>query len=135
MKTLKSGFILLLTVLLFNSCGYDKPDDLLKEETYLEIFTELILLNQMRDEHIAPVSRDYLSDQIFERHGVTHEQFNTSHHYYQKDAEAHLDRISKIEKKLNDERALIQAIIDSVESKEEESSPMHKMEVQEADNL
>lgn len=135
MKTLNAGVLLLILLLFISGCDTGKPDDLLKEETYLDIFTELVLLNQMRDEQIAPVSREYLEEQVFERHSTTREQFYSSHYYYQKDAGAQFARVEKLEKKLSEERAMIQAVIDSVEKEIEEQRLMQRIEVQEADSL
>lgn len=134
MKTVSKGIILQLLLILFAGCSTDKPDDLLKEQAYLEIFAELAIINQMRDDQITE-SREYLSDQVFERHNATREQFNRTHHYYQRDADAHLARIEYLEKKLSDERAMIQAVIDSVENEIAEKKRMKRIEVQEDDSL
>ena len=120
---------------MLSGCDTDRPDNLIEEETYLNIFTELAVLNQMRDEQIAPVSREYLAEEVFERYNITREQFNNSHHYYQMDADAHLERITQLERKLNDERALIQAVIDSVEREAEEFRRLQELHSQEADSL
>lgn len=102
----RSIFTLLISLLLFAAAcsNADRPDDLIGEERYVQIFSELVVINQITDEQLGPVSRDYLTEQVFENHGVDEDQFNRTHSYYQRQPDRQLERISKVEEKLKNER-------------------------------
>ena len=102
----RSLFTLLISLLLFTAAcsNGDRPDDLIEEDRYVRVFTELVVINQITDEQLGPVSRDYLTEQVFENHGVDEEQFNRTHQYYQRQPDRQLKRISKVEEKLKNER-------------------------------
>jgi|GEM_PF-1954152 len=130
--------ITILSVLTF-SCTDDRPENLMPEDKYIDLFTELTVLNQLRDEQLEGVSREYLRDQIFEQHGTSQETFRTSHNYYQRNAEEQIVRLEKVIKKLEDEREFVQAHIDSLEGRtrtdETIEIDLNKLRNQEADSL
>jgi len=97
--------ILLSAMMLAVSCGDpDAPKDLIEEDQYVKIFAELVVLNQLTDDQLGPVSREYLSDQIFEDYSVTEEQFDRSHKYYQRNPEQQLERVERVNEIITDER-------------------------------
>ena len=105
MKISIPGFLLILIAFLFTSCGDPTaPENLLEEERYIAVFTELVILNQIGEENLNGVSREYLNKQIFEKYGVTKEQFEQTHRYYQQKPEQHLQRLDKIENLLTNQR-------------------------------
>lgn len=130
--------VIILSVWTF-SCTDDRPENLIPEDKYIDLFTELTVLNQLRDEQIEGISREYLRDQIFEQHGLSQETFRTSHNYYQRNAEEQIVRLEKVIKKLEDERQLIQAHIDSLEDNsgtdEAIEIELDELQNQEADSL
>lgn len=107
------------------------------EDQYIDLFAELSVLNQLRDEQIEGISRDYLREQIFERHNTTEEIFRVSHNYYQRDAEKQTERIELVVKKVEKERDLIQAYVDSLERIKDVEVEIESEELldQEADSL
>lgn len=80
------------------------PEDLLEEDLYIEVFSELVVINQLSDEQLDGVSREYLKEQAFEKYDVDPEQFNRSHQFYQKQPELQLERIDRVEEILKEER-------------------------------
>jgi len=104
---IRSLHILLLLPLLFAgvSCtDKEVPPDLIAEDRYVEIFTHLVVINQISDDQLEEASRDSLIEHIFDQKGVTRDQFNRSHHYYQRQPERQLTRIARVEEKIKDER-------------------------------
>lgn len=128
--------ILILSVFML-SCTDSKPENLMPEDQYIDLFAELSVLNQLRDEQIEGISRDYLREQIFERHNTTEEIFRVSHNYYQRDAEKQTERIELVVKKVEKERDLIQAYVDSLERIKDVEVEIESEELldQEADSL
>ncbi len=105
MKNRTAGFFLIFCALLFSSCGEPTaPENLLEEDRYIAVFTELVVVNQIEEENLDGVSREYLKEQIFEEFGVTKEQFEQSHRYYQQNPEEHIRRLDKIEDILTEQR-------------------------------
>jgi len=99
--------LLLIFPLLFLTvaCGdREAPEDLISENRYVEIFSQLIVINQITDEQLGEVSRDSLTNQIFENQGVSRDQFNRSHQYYQRQPDRQLQRVKRVEQKLKNER-------------------------------
>lgn len=138
MKTSKYYIVVVIILSVFTfSCTDNKPEDLIPEDQYIDIFTELSVLNQLRDEQLQGVSREYLREQIFERHNTPEEVFRASHNYYQRDAEKQTERIELVVKKLEKERELIQAYVDSLKGRTDETIEINLDELrsQEADSL
>ncbi len=130
-----TGILILSAFML--SCTDSKPENLMPEDQYIDLFAELSVLNQLRDEQIEGISRDYLREQIFERHNTTEEIFRVSHNYYQRDAEKQTERIELVVKKVEKERDLIQAYVDSLERIKDVEVEIESEELldQEADSL
>ncbi|WP_340105049.1 DUF4296 domain-containing protein [Rhodohalobacter sp. 8-1] len=100
---------LMVSLLIFVSCSNTTaPEDLVEEDRYITVFTELVVINQLNETQLDSVSRDYLKEQIFEKYNVTPEQFERTHLYYQKQPEQQLQRIDKIEESLTEERDQLQ---------------------------
>lgn len=105
MKIRSIGVILILAAFLFSSCGDPTaPEDLLEEDRYIAVFSQLLVINQINDDKLDGVSREYLKEQVFEEHDVTREQFERTHRYYQQQPEKHLQRLDKIEDLLTTQR-------------------------------
>lgn len=112
---IRSLYIMLIMPLLFVgvSCtDKEAPPDLIAEDRYLEIFSHLVVINQITDEQLGEASRDSLVQQVFEQNAVTRDQFNRSHHYYQRQPDHQLARIARVEEKLKHERDEFQARLD-----------------------
>lgn len=100
------NILLLLTLLFFGVSCTDKeaPPDLIAENRYVEVFSHLVVINQITDEQLGEASRDSLIEQVFEEKGVSRDQFNRSHHYYQRQPDRQLNRIARVEEKIKRER-------------------------------
>lgn len=98
--------ILLISLLLYSiSCDNgDKPEDLIEEDRYVSIFSQLLVLNQITDDQLGPVSRDSLVEQVFEQYSITEDRFNRSHNFYQRNPEKQIEVINKVENNLKSER-------------------------------
>lgn len=97
--------LLFLIALLIVSCGDPTaPEDLLEEDRYIDVFSELVVVNQIDEEQLDGVSREYLKEQVFEEYGVTKEQFERSHLYYQKQPEEHIRQLDMVEEQLTEQR-------------------------------
>ncbi|CAN5388833.1 hypothetical protein BH23BAC3_BH23BAC3_31620 [soil metagenome] len=100
-------YILLLVPLLFVgvSCtDKEAPPGLIAEDRYVEIFTHLVVINQITDDQLGEASRDSLIELVFEQNAVSRDQFNRSHHYYQRQPDRQLERIARVEEKIKLER-------------------------------
>lgn len=101
---------ILIAFLLFliNCSDTTAPEDLLEEDCYINVFSELVVINQVNDEQLGSVSRDSLREQVYEKYEVSPEQFNRSHQFYQQQPDKQLERINKIEGIFEEERERFQ---------------------------
>jgi hypothetical protein len=84
------------------------PEDVIQEETYINVFTELVIINQLGDAQLDSLARDSLKREVFAEYGVNREQFDEAHSYYQKQPDAQLRRLDKIEEILTEQRERFQ---------------------------
>lgn len=99
---------LILTLLFFISCSshpaVQRPENLLAEDLYLDLFFELELLNIYQEEGAAGKTIDSLHQVIFEKYDTDTLQFLESHKFYQTQIKEQLNRvdsvIARIEKEL-----------------------------------
>lgn len=104
-KIKATGFFLILAALLFSSCGDPTaPEDLLEDDRYIAVFSQLLVINQLTEDQLDGVSRDYLKEQVYIEYDVTNEQFQRTHRYYQLQPEQHIQRLDKIEEMLTNQR-------------------------------
>lgn len=101
--------LFVLLTFLLSSCGdATAPENLMDEDRYVKVFSELVVINQLTDEQLGPVSREYLREQVYEKYNITDEQFSRSHRYYQQQPDKQYQRIDKIENLLTSERDIFQ---------------------------
>lgn len=113
MKVKLIGISIIIAALTISSCGDPTAtDDLLEEDRYIDVFSELLVVNQPDEEQLDGVSREYLKEKVFEEYGVTQEQFERSHRYYQKQPDEQLRRLDKIKEQLTDQRERFQDRLD-----------------------
>jgi len=108
---------LFLFLLIFSavSCNDpERPEDLVDEDIYVEIFTELVIIQQLNDEQLGPVSREYLIEQVYDKYSVSEDQFNRSHYYFQRQPDRQIDRIEQVESRIKTERDQFQEKFDSL---------------------
>lgn len=100
---------LMFTTLVLSSCGNTTaPEDILEEDRYVSVFTELVVINQLNEEQLDSLSRDYLKEQVFEEHDVSREQFERTHQYFQQQPDQQIQRLDRIEETLTTERDSLQ---------------------------
>ena len=91
--------LLLISVLvLFSiSCAEkEKPENLLPEETYIQLVVEMQLLqNYVKQSNPDSTHLDSLSTAIFEAYNIRREQFYESHEYYQQNIAEQKERIKE----------------------------------------
>ncbi len=85
------------------SCTGDRPDDLIDEDTYIDILVEIHILqvinSQFEDEQKTLEAQQVVLDE----YGITKEQFEASHDWYMQDVDAQRDRISEARSRMEDE--------------------------------
>ena len=99
---------LFLTILLCISCGsrptVQKPENILAEDLYVDLFFELELLNIYQEEGASGKTIDSLHRVIFDKYNTDTLQFLESHKFYQSQITEQLIRvdsvITRIEKEL-----------------------------------
>lgn len=117
MKKLKTLLPLLLLII-FTACGDEKPEDVMEEDIYVTVFSELLVVNQLSDEQLDDANRQDLVDDIYEKYNTSEEEFKASHLYYQKQPEEQLKRLDVIEEMISAERDTIQASLREYQDEE-----------------
>lgn len=103
---------ILLLFALISSCKSDpsKPQELIDEQTYERMFVEFAIINQLDQKLLENTSEEELRNKVFEHYGVSEEEFEISHQYYEQQLEQQLDRVSEITKMLRSERDTLNTI-------------------------
>lgn len=112
------GLLLVLILMGSVSCvgpeKVPKPDNLLPEDVYIDLMVEVQHLITYRNSYPDSVNIDSLSTLIYNKYQVTEEDFLVSHEYYQKHVKEQIARIDEALRRLNVEKNLVQAHMDSV---------------------
>lgn len=118
MKRMAGGLILLLTVA---ACSAEdpRPENLISEETYIDLLVELQLIRTLEDRSDEPVPGDSLRQEIFRKYEVDSLQFEESHTYYQQNLEEQKARIGQAIERLRRDRMIRR---DSASRQPEESA-------------
>lgn len=103
MKRMAGGLILLLTVA---ACSAEdpRPENLIEEETYIDLLVELQLIRTLEDRSDEPVPADSLRQEIFRKYEVDSTQFEESHTWYQQNLEEQKVRIGQAIERLRRDR-------------------------------
>ena len=93
-------FCFLLSLLFWSGCETENspPEDLLPEETYIDMLVELQLIKSYQmatDEDSVRVDVDSLEQVVFQKYGATQRQFRTSHEFYQDQIEQQKERVTE----------------------------------------
>ncbi|HBX64983.1 MAG TPA: hypothetical protein DEG32_02035, partial [Balneolaceae bacterium] len=87
----------LSTLLFFSNCmGTEKsprPDNLIAEENYIDLLVEMQHITTYRNAMPDSVNADSLKSLIYDKFGITEEEYLTSHQYYQKQVDRQLIRV------------------------------------------
>jgi hypothetical protein len=98
-------WVIIIVVALLSACNGEselKPDDLIPEETYIHLLIELEMAHSFK---VLPEDSVYvvrLLDGVFDHYGITLEQFEKSHQWYERDTHEQLRRYRRAIDKLNE---------------------------------
>lgn len=97
--------LLIFPLLLLLACDQQPkpPADLIQEDRYIEILTEMLMARQLSVMKKTDALEDSLITVIYEKHQITGEQFQSTHRYYQADAVNQLERVKKAREILKQE--------------------------------
>lgn len=100
----KKLLILPLLLMLMACNNQPKPPaDLIQEDLYIEILTEMLMARQLAVMKQNDALEDSLIAVIHKKHQISSEQFQSTHRYYQADAVNQLERVQKAREILRQE--------------------------------
>ncbi|MEX0723203.1 MAG: DUF4296 domain-containing protein [Gracilimonas sp.] len=109
-------FSLLLTII--TACvgpeDIPEPKNLIAEDQYVDLLVEIQYIITYRNAYPDSVNADSLADLVYDKYGITEDQFMVSHEYYQKNVNEQIERIDDAIRKIREEEQYIQNRIDSV---------------------
>ncbi|WP_069132904.1 DUF4296 domain-containing protein [Rhodohalobacter halophilus] len=105
----RTANIILLSIALLTALGCEKEPEIMDEELYKTVLTELSIVNQMDEELFGEKSRLEKREDIFSHYGISEELFELSHEIYQRDIDAQMERIRDVQDRLRTERDSVQA--------------------------
>lgn len=80
-----------------------KPDNLLNEDTYVDLLFEMQMLKVLQYYFPPQDTVDSLKKSIFEKYDIEEERFLDAHSYYQSRLDDQLKRVDKVINRLQDE--------------------------------
>jgi hypothetical protein len=97
MKYLPALILALIIALVSLGCEEEPqpPQDLIAEDTYINLITEFQMAESFRNNYDAPEMAQRLIDSTLSFYGVSFEQFLRTHNYYQRDLQAQKKRYQK----------------------------------------
>lgn len=103
---IKYLFMIIVSATVLSGCnfGSDKPEDLIEEPVYIDILTEIFLVQSIAALHDLSEKEDSLYTVLFNRYEISRDQFDLSHEYYQRQGEAQVARTDTIRERLRSER-------------------------------
>lgn len=102
----KFSFMVLVSFTVFSCSGQtEPPENLVAEDTYINLMIELQLIRSYQAQSQADSAAiDSLMRAVFNKYGVTKKQFKQSHAYYQDQLEEQTDRIDIVIERLRKDR-------------------------------
>ena len=125
----RNGLTLIAAVLclfIVSSCG-DQPDDLIDENTYVDILVEVHVMNAISDQYEDPAMTFEVQESILEEYDITKEQFDASHQWYIQDIPRQRERLTVARDRLNEE---LQRLNDKLMDRQQESREEQQEEAQ-----
>ena len=80
-------------LLVLSACNSGRPDDLIEEDTYIDLIVEINLLHAVNNRYEDTDKTLTLQQQVLDEYGISHEQFVRSHEYYLQDVDAQRERV------------------------------------------
>lgn len=112
---------LLFTLLLATSCLESKDQMLIDDQTYQNMFIEFAIINHMDEKLLRETTAEELILKVYEYYGVTQEQFQYTHNYFESDITQQLLRMEEVLARLRKERELINEAAEKHEKEKRES--------------
>jgi hypothetical protein len=112
---------LLFALFLATSCLESKDQMLIDDQTYQNMFIEFAIINHMDEKLLRDTTAEELILKVYEHYGVTQEQFQYTHNYFESDITQQLLRMEEILARLRDEREMINEAAESHEKENRES--------------
>lgn len=121
MRTILYTFLFLIIA---SSCGekevVPKPDRLLSETLYIDVFTEMELLKVYQNRKVPFSIIDSLYDEVLVKYDVDGEEFIESHRYYQAQITDQKRRVDTVIARLEKELSYIEEIQNRADSLDSE---------------
>lgn len=109
----------IVLLLLFAGCAekrQQKPYDILREDTYLNLMIELQMLDALVFTSDTTIAADSLKRELFSKYEVDQAMYDHSDAYYRKDIEQHRVRLDSALRMLKKEQQRLALIQDSLRS-------------------
>lgn len=99
-------FIILISTIVLSGCNFEseKPEGLIEEPVYIDLLTEVFLVQSIAALQDSSEKEDSLYTALFNRYEISRDQFDRSHEYYQRQGEAQVARTDTIRERLRSER-------------------------------
>ncbi len=121
-------FLSLIIIVLIGGCtGLEerpKPENLISEDLYLDVFVELQQVRSYANAKPDSVNIDSLKQLVFQKYPVDEEQFLASHRYYQSQVDAQIVRTEKAIQRMEAEKERLQTYIDSIGHQSSSADPV-----------
>jgi hypothetical protein len=100
--------LFIIFLLFFVACEDKKPEGVIDEQTYKNMFIELAIVNQYDHNLLEEgTTRDDLRQKVYQHYGVSEEVFAISHEYYENNLDEQLERLERINEIIREEREKI----------------------------
>jgi|AntRauTorckE6833_2_1112554.scaffolds.fasta_scaffold00121_39 hypothetical protein len=117
-KILSNGILFGLLLTTLTACvgpeETPKPNDLIAEDQYIDLLVDIQHIITYRNAYPDSVNADSLADLVYDKYGITEDEFLASHEYYQKSVNQQVERINEAIQRIRDEEQYLQNHIDSV---------------------
>ncbi len=104
-------YLIILAVLVLAACSgsVKKPDNLVSEQTMVDVFYDLAVIDAMRSQQPARVNfAPNLQQYVYEKYDIDSLQFAESNRYYAADVERYRNMVQQVAKKLRDEQKALE---------------------------
>ncbi len=118
--------IALLVVLVFLACKEEevkKPNRLIEKEVMINIMYDLSIFDAIKYQSPAVLDSNHINPRkyIFKKYKIDSLQFAKSNIYYASDYESYKEMFEQITKRLDQNKAVVEALINAEKKKEEKS--------------
>lgn len=87
-----------IIILLLAGCQKNEslPEQLLPEPVYIDLLTEMVLIQTYQSAHFDSARTASYTDSVFARYGLDEQQFKISHSWYQKNSVEQVRRMDSV---------------------------------------